>query len=289
MRHYIGFLLLGAFCTVPSRSADSSAFAGTWVLRTNDGQPAQSSEIYTYELDRTWLRVIQRIDDAVGKRTVDVAGALDGKPHSQTVDGSPCIFTGYWGADGALTWETRRDTPGMVLHNRRTMHLSPDGKTLIAHRTRVSPEPEQTWTETWERPASSPKRSGFNGTWQLQTAEPGWGETYTFQHDDAFLRVVQKIEGGSQQGLVGARTLDISGAIDGQPHRQTVQGFPCTFIARWNGSNLVWETRREIPGAVLHYRRTMNLSEDGQTIVADRTELSSNPPAVRHEIWRRVE
>jgi hypothetical protein len=210
------------------------------------------SEIYTFELDRTWFRAIERIEDNLSKRTLDVSGALDGKPHLQTVDGSPCTFIGRWEADGSLYWETRRDTPGLVLHNRRTMHLSPDGKTLIARRTRLSPAPEQSWTETWERPAAV-KRVGFNGTWQLQNAEPGWSETYTFHHDETFLRVIQKIEGGNQPGLLGTRTLDVSGAIDGAPHRQTVQGFPCIFIARWEGpGTLVWETSREIPNGVLH-------------------------------------
>jgi hypothetical protein len=280
-------LLLVGLCATPSRAANPKDFAGTWILRANDGQPAQSAETYTFELDRTWLRVVERIDDNVGRRTLDVSGALDGKPHSQTVAGSPCLFIARWEADGSLTWETRRDTPGTVFHNRRTMHLSADGKTLIARRTRLSPEPEQTWTETWERAAAE---SGFNGTWQLQTAEAGWSEVYTFELDRTFFRVVQRIEGGGQTGLLGKRVLDISGAIDGQPHRQTVQGYPCTLIARWQDpKTLYWETVREIPDGVLRYSRVMRLADDGLTILADRSDYSADPPAIRHEVWRRAE
>jgi len=287
MPRWLRLLLLLSLCAIPARSAGPADFAGTWVLRANDGRPADTSEVYTFELDRTWFRVVMRIDDSLGKRTTDFSGALDGKPHHLTVADTPATFTGKWEPDGSLTWETRREAFGMVLDNRRTMHLSPDGKTLIARRTRISPDPEETWTETWERPAAA--RSGFNGTWRLENTEPGWGEVYTIQHDDTFLRVIQRIEGGTQQGVLGTRTLDVSGAIDGAPHRQTVQGFPCTFIAKWDGPHtLIWETRRELPDGFLHYRRIMRLSDDGQTILAERTQLGTNPPDIRREVWRRV-
>jgi hypothetical protein len=284
----IRLVLLCAVFALPSWSAGHADFNGTWKLRTADSQPVPWSEVYTFEHDGTWLRVIQRVDDSLGKRVLDVSGTLDGKPHRQMVAGSPCTFIGKWEDDGKLTWETRRETPNMVLFNRRTMGLSPDGKVLIARRTRLSPAPEETAIETWERPGAD-TRPDFSGTWQLQGSEPGWSETYTFENDSTWFRVVMKIEGGSAAGLLGTRTLDVSGAIDGAPHRQKVQGFPCTFIAHWDApGKLTWETRREIPDGVLHYRRTMQFSEDGNAITAVRTELSTNPQGKRTEIWRRV-
>ncbi|MGA9625432.1 MAG: hypothetical protein WBL65_00175 [Bryobacteraceae bacterium] len=283
----IRLVLLCAVFALPSWSADHANFGGTWKLRTADSQPVTWSEVYTFEHDGTWLRVIQRIDDSLGKRVLDVSGTLDGKPHRQMVAGSPCTFTGKWEDDGKLTWETRRETPNMVLFNRRTMGLSPDGKVLIARRTRLSPAPEETAIETWERPAVG-AQPDFSGTWQLQNR--GGSETYTFEHDSSWFRVVMKIEGASGAGVLGTRTLDVSGAIDGVPHRQTVQGFPCTFIAQWDaGGKLTWETRRETSAGVLHYRRTMQLSEDGDTITAQWTQISPKPEGKQTEIWRRIE
>ncbi len=283
----IRLVLLCAVFALPSWFADHANFGGTWKLRTADSQPVTWSEVYTFEHDGTWLRVIQRIDDSLGKRVLDVSGTLDGKPHRQMVAGSPCTFTGKWEDDGKLTWETRRETPNMVLFNRRTMGLSPDGKVLIARRTRLSPAPEETAIETWERPAVG-AQPDFSGTWQLQNR--GGSETYTFEHDSSWFRVVMKIEGASGAGVLGTRTLDVSGAIDGVPHRQTVQGFPCTFIAQWDaGGKLTWETRRETSAGVLHYRRTMQLSEDGDTITAQWTQISPKPEGKQTEIWRRIE
>ena len=283
----IRLLLVCAVFALPSWSAGHADFNGTWKLRTSDSQPVTWSEVYTFEHDGTWLRAIMRIDDDLGKRVLDVSGTLDGEPHRQMVAGYPCTFIGKWEADGKLTWETRRETPNMVLFNRRTMGLSPDGKVLIARHTRFSPAPEETGIETWERPAAGAKPD-FSGTWQLQNR--GGSETYTFEHDSSWFRVVMKIEGGSGAGVLGTRTLDVGGAIDGAPHRQTVQGFPCTFIAQWDaGGRLTWETRRETSAGVLHYRRTMQLSEDGDTITAQWTQISPKPEAKLTEIWRRVE
>jgi hypothetical protein len=284
----IRLVLLCAVFALPSWSAGHADFGGTWKLRTADSQPVPWSEVYTFELDGTWLRVIQRVDDNLGKRVLDVSGTLDGKPHRQMVAGYPCTFIGKWEDDGKLTWETRRETPNMVLFNRRTMELSPDGKVLTARRTRFSPEPEETGIETWERPAADAKPN-FSGTWQLQNG-PSGSETYTFEQDSSWFRVVMKIEGSPGAGVLGSRTLDVSGAIDGAPHRQTVQGFPCTFIAQWDaGGKLTWETRRETSAGVLHYRRTMQLSEDGDTIIAQWTQISPKPEGKQTEIWRRME
>jgi hypothetical protein len=283
----IRLVLLCAPFVLPSWSAGYASFGGTWKLRTANSQPVAWSEVYTFEHDGTWLRVIQRVDDDLGKRVLDVSGTLDGKPHRQMVAGYPCTFIGKWEADGKLTWETRRETPNMVLHNRRTMELSPDGKVLTARRTRLSPQPEETGIETWERPAAGAKPD-FSGTWQLQNGSGS--ETYTIEQDETWFRVVMKIEGASGAGVLGTRTLDVSGAIDGEPHRQTVQGFPCTFIARWDaGGQLTWETRRETSAGVLHYRRTMRLSEDGNTIAAQWTQLSPKPEGKLAEIWRRTQ
>jgi len=91
-----------------------------------------------------------KIEDSLGKRTLDVKGVIDGREHKQIVDGSPTTFIAKWN-DDRLIWETKRETTVGVLHNRRTMRLAKDGKVITAERTRILPEPEETWTEVWEK------------------------------------------------------------------------------------------------------------------------------------------
>ena len=284
----IRLVLLCAAFALPSWSADHANFGGTWKLRTADSQPVTWSEVYTFEHDGTWLRVIQRIDDSLGKRVLDVSGTLDGKPHRQMVAGSPCTFTGKWEDDGKLTWETRRETPNMVLFNRRTMGLSPDGKVLIARRTRLSPAPEETAIETWERPAVG-AQPDFSGTWQLQNR--GGSETYTFEHDSSWFSFVMKYRRRFRRGVLGTRTLDVSEPpstacrIARRCRASRARSSPNGTRAE---SSLGRHAARRSAG-VLHYRRTMQLSEDGDTITAQWTQISPKPEGKQTEIWRRIE
>jgi len=124
-------------------------FSGTWKLAGGDG-----ISIFTFQHDDGKLRVIQRIEDGLGKRTLDVKGAIDGKPHRQMVDGRPCVFTASWLGE-ALIWETERvtgfDAPNQLFHHRRIMTLRSQGNAIEAEFTRILPEPKETATEIWEK------------------------------------------------------------------------------------------------------------------------------------------
>ena len=52
---------------VSSQSPEKPSFNGTWVL-----QARGFSEIYTFQHDATRLRVVERIDDSLGKRTLEL-------------------------------------------------------------------------------------------------------------------------------------------------------------------------------------------------------------------------
>ena len=138
MRHAATLLILCA----AARAATHPNFTGTWRL--------SAAEYYIVDQNPERLRVIMIIQDQIGTRTLDMQGPIDGQPHAQPVTGSRGTFQAHWDGD-TLNWETRRETPDGVLHNRRSMRLSPDGHTITARRTRVAPAPEETFTETWKR------------------------------------------------------------------------------------------------------------------------------------------
>jgi hypothetical protein len=126
-------------------------------------------------------------------------------------------------------------------------------------------------------------KPNFNGTWKLKS-DDGFSQVQTYYQDETWVRVVQRIQGPGVD-----RTIDTSAAIDGKPHQQTVEGYPCTMIAKWDGDALIWETRRETAGGILHYRRRAKLAADGKSITAVRTQVLPEPNETRDETWEKME
>jgi predicted aspartyl protease len=137
----LGILAALFFCAGAS-AATHPNFTGTWKLL--------DSEHYIIDQNAERLRIIMIVQDGLGQRVLDVQSPIDGQPHQQTVGGFPCTMTARWSGD-TLTWETRRDSPDGIVHNRRAMTLAPDGATITARRTRLWPAPEFTGNETWRR------------------------------------------------------------------------------------------------------------------------------------------
>ena len=143
MRLLCGLLWI---CTAILSAAEKKPnFTGTWKVEGTD-----PPEIYVVNQDAFQMRIVMVIDDDAGARIVSVRGPIDGRPHSQTSDGAPCVFTARWEGD-ALYWETDRHPATGPLHNRRTMTLSDDQSTITVQRTRVAPAPVETWSEVWRR------------------------------------------------------------------------------------------------------------------------------------------
>ena len=128
------------FCAA-ARAATHPNFTGTW--RVSD------TEHHIIDQSGGNLRIVQIIQDE-NPRTIDVQGPIDGRPHHQIANGSPCTFTARWDGD-TLVWETLRETPNGILHNRREMKLEPNGAIITARRTRFAPGPEEAWTEILHR------------------------------------------------------------------------------------------------------------------------------------------
>ena len=127
-----------------SQTEQKPSFNGTWIL----GGSA-SREIYTVQHDDTHFHLIQRIEDGLGKRTVDVSGMIDGRPHRQKVDEDDIMLRAQWFGD-SLIFETRRDRASAIFYNRRIMRMVGHDE-IRALRTRFLPGPEQSWDEVWLR------------------------------------------------------------------------------------------------------------------------------------------
>ena len=72
--------LLLVSCSTPTKPATSKPnFSGTWKLRSTG-----FSEIYTYSHREPEFRVVMRIDDPNGQRTMDVSGQINGQDRKST-------------------------------------------------------------------------------------------------------------------------------------------------------------------------------------------------------------
>jgi hypothetical protein len=128
--------------------------------------------------------------------------------------------------------------------------------------------------------ASQPvARPDFNGTCVLQTN--GSKQVYTFRHDDSRLHIVERIDDPNDK-----RTVEADAVIDGQPHRQTVDGDNFVLTAQWFGDSLIWETRRDRSIGIFHNRRIMKLAGHDE-IRALRTRFLPGPEASWDEVWLR--
>jgi hypothetical protein len=63
---------------VQSSPGTKPDFSGTWKLKSDD-----VSEVYTIEHREPAIRLIMRIEDGLGKRTLDMKGVIDGREHKQ--------------------------------------------------------------------------------------------------------------------------------------------------------------------------------------------------------------
>ena len=95
------------------------------------------------------LRIIERVDDNLGKRTLAFEGAIDGLPHRQTVLGDELTLRAQWFGD-SLIYEARWERSTGIFYNRRIMKLAGHDE-IRALRTRFLPGPEESWDETWLR------------------------------------------------------------------------------------------------------------------------------------------
>lgn len=124
---------------------------GSWKRVTISGAGNRGTEVMTFFHDEPYLYLLYRINDGLGKRALDLKGIIDGKPHTQEIDGRPATLLVQWEGPN-LILEIKREASFGYAHSRRKLIFSNDGKALTAERTDYTKEGASgTSTEKWER------------------------------------------------------------------------------------------------------------------------------------------
>ena len=105
---------------------------GTWVRKVAPDAEKNKQDM-VIELDGDNIHVVYHIEDA-WKRTLDLKGKTDGKPHAQTALNAPATLITRW--DGAdFVFEIIREPNGGYIHSRRQFKFSADGKSFTTEAT----------------------------------------------------------------------------------------------------------------------------------------------------------
>lgn len=123
---------------------------GTWVRKAApDVEKNKQDMVIEHNGDN--IHVVYHIEDA-WKRTLDLKGKTDGKPHAQTALNAPATLITRWdGADFVL--EIIREPLGGYIHSRRQFKFSADGKSFTTQATYLMKDGKvrNTESETWEK------------------------------------------------------------------------------------------------------------------------------------------
>lgn len=113
----------------------------------------------------------------------------------------------------------------------------------------------------------------FSGTWALDLARSNFGQLPTpesrvdvIQHTEPRLVIKRTTVANGTQSVV-----DITYAVDGQPHQNTAGGSPISSVLRWDGATLVVTSTVTTPQGDLEIVDRMSLSADGRTLTQQRT------------------
>ena len=123
---------------------------GTWVRKAAPDAEKNKQDM-VIELDGDNIHIVYHIEDA-WKRTLDLKGKTDGKPHAQTALNAPATLITRW--DGAdFVFEIIREPNGGYIHSRRQFKFSADGKSFTTQATYLLKDGKvrNTESETWEK------------------------------------------------------------------------------------------------------------------------------------------
>jgi len=115
----------------------------------------------------------------------------------------------------------------------------------------------------------------FSGEWKMDPVKSSFAPlpapdslVRKINHQGSRLKIVTT-QWGQQHEII----TELSYTTDGKPCKNMIRGQEVSGSAKWDGANLVIESRREVQGMQIGQRETWTLSEDGQTLtIANRVQ-----------------
>ena len=151
-RKIMAAVFVAAIACVAFAQTAKLNLSGTWERLSVGGYGNPGTETMMFVHNEPYLYLLYRIKDGAGERTLDLKGKVDGKPHTQEIEGQPATLTVQWEGQNFIL-DIKRETGTGYVHNRRKMTFSPDGKVITVERTQYSKEGtlRGTGTEKWEK------------------------------------------------------------------------------------------------------------------------------------------
>lgn len=150
MKQKITLVVILLALTTIGIGQNKSNFNGTWVRKVAPDAEKNKQDM-VIELEGDNIHIVYHIEDA-WKRTLDLKGKTDGKPHAQTALNAPATLIAKW--DGAdFVFEIIREPNGGYIHSRRQFKFSADGKSFTTEATYLLKDGKvrNTESETWEK------------------------------------------------------------------------------------------------------------------------------------------
>ncbi|MCG3161393.1 MAG: hypothetical protein JMDDDDMK_02567 [Acidobacteria bacterium] len=152
-RTIIVVLLVTAVVCVTSGQTTKPNISGAWERVAISGAGNPGAETMTFFHNEPYVYLLYRIKDGAGERTLDLKGIIDGKPHTQEIEGRPATLTVQWEGQN-LILDIKREASFGYSHTRRKMMFSADGKAMTTERTWYTKEGalrKETGAEKWQR------------------------------------------------------------------------------------------------------------------------------------------
>lgn len=114
----------------------------------------------------------------------------------------------------------------------------------------------------------SGREPNFSGEWKMNAGRSSFAPlpapdamVRKVSHEGSHLKIATT-QSGQQQDI----TTELSYTTDGKVCENTIRGKTVTGTAKWDGSNLVIDSQREVQGMQIGQRETWTLSGDGRTL-----------------------
>jgi len=111
-------------------------------------------------------------------------------------------------------------------------------------------------------------KPNFSGEWKMNADKSDFGPaprpdklSRKITHEDPNLQMTT-----SQSGPQGEITTELKYTTDGKESTNTIRGAEVKGSAKWDGDNLVIDSKREIQGQAMTLKETWVAGEDGKTL-----------------------